>query len=211
MSLTCVLCKVLESVIRDVVVDHFTVNELYAKCQHGFRKKRSCVSQLIEVMEKVTTMCDNNESIDIVYLDFRKAFDSVPHERLLTKMRAYGITGNLLNWTRNFLSGRTQKVKVGDVKSSEQQVLSGIPQGSILGPILFTIFINDMPSNIVSCCQIFADDTKVFNSTNNASSLQADMIYINCKIGQSPGNYISMLASAMLCILAKTIRGVTIQ
>ena len=133
------------------------------------------MSQAIEVIEKVTTMCDNNESIDIVYLDFIEAFHYVPHERLLTKMKAYGITGNLLNWTRNFLSGRTQKVKVGDAKSSEQQVLSGIPQGSILGPILFTIFINDIPSNIVSCCQIFANDTKVFNSTNKAASLQANI------------------------------------
>ena len=174
-SLTCVLCKVLESIVRDSIVSHFKDFNLYAECQHGFRKHRSCVTQLLETMERITYYFDEGEPIDVIYLDFRKAFDSVPHERLLTKMNAYGICGNILKWTRNFLQGRTQKVRVGDKFSDSAEVLSGIPQGSILGPILFTIFINDMPSSLESMCYIFADDTKILNSCQNRDAIQRDI------------------------------------
>jgi hypothetical protein len=144
-SLTCIVCKVLESVVRDAIVNHFTENNLYTDCQHGFRRKRSCVTQLLQVMEDFTSLVDQGEDFDIVYCDFKKAFDSVPHERLLVKLSAYGICGNILMWIRGFLSGRTQRVRVGSSKSSNGSVLSGIPQGSILGPILFTVFINYLP------------------------------------------------------------------
>ena len=174
-SLTCVACKVLESLVRDSVVSHFTDNDLYASCQHGFRKKRSCVTQLLQVMENLSKFVDENESIDIVYLDFRKAFDSVPHERLLTKLQAYGICGKLLSWIRGFLVGRTQHVRVGESRSDKEDVLSGIPQGSILGPILFTVFINDMPSALQSMCYIFADDTKILNKSSKMNSIQNDI------------------------------------
>ena len=103
-SLTCVLCKVLENLVRDAIVSHFIDNNLYVNCQHGFRKKRSCVTQLLEVMENVTTLLDEGQNIDIVYLDFKKAFDTVPHERLLVKLKAYGICGGVLKWIENFLS-----------------------------------------------------------------------------------------------------------
>jgi hypothetical protein len=82
-SLTCIVCKVMESVVRDVIVSHFTDNNLFAKCQHGFRCKRSCMTQLMEVMEELTLLLDDKNAVDILYLDFRKAFDSVPHERIL--------------------------------------------------------------------------------------------------------------------------------
>ena len=174
-SLTCILCKVLESVVRDAVVTHFEDHKLYAECQHGFRRKRSCVSQLLEVMEDLTAIMEAGDSLDIVYLDFRKAFDSVPHERLLTKLAAYGVSGNLLKWIRHFLSDRTQKVRIGDSLSSEAKVISGIPQGSILGPILFTVFINDLPDSIDSTCKIFADDTKLYGSVKNQAEIQKDL------------------------------------
>jgi len=174
-SLTCITCKVMESVVRDVIVSHLIDNDLYAKCQHGFRSKRSCVGQLMEVMEDITKLLDDKDSVDVIYCDFRKAFDSVPHERLLLKMRAYGVTGNLLNWVRGFLSGRTQRVRVGDASSSDAGVLSGIPQGSILGPVLFTIFINDLPTCIQSSCKVFADDTKIYGKSSNSQRLQEDV------------------------------------
>jgi hypothetical protein len=133
------------------------------------------MTQLLEVMEELTLLLDGRNAVDILYLDFRKAFDSVPHERLLLKMKAYGITGNILHWTRSFLTNRIQKVKVGSAWSSEGKVLSGIPQGSILGPVLFTIFINDLPDCVQSSCKIFADDTKIYGKTDNSQCLQDDI------------------------------------
>ena len=174
-SLTCIICKVIESLVRDCVVSHFEDNDLYAECQHGFRGKRSCVTQLLEVIEDFTEMADNGDPFDIVYLDFRKAFDSVPHERLIIKLAAYGINGKVLQWIRSFLAGRTQKVKVGKEESEETDVKSGIPQGSVLGPILFTVFINDLPESLSCYCKIFADDTKIYNKATNGDLIQEDL------------------------------------
>ena len=100
---------------------------------------------------------------------------SVPHERLLIKLESYGISGNVLRWIRSFLTGRTQYVKVGQKKSSPCSLSSGIPQGSVLGPILFLIFINDLPDCLSSLCKIFADDTKVYNLSNKHDTLQDDL------------------------------------
>ena len=174
-SLTCILCKVLEDIIRDCIVDHMNNQNIYSPSQHGFRKQMSCMTQLLEVMNDFTKMIENGSDIDVIYLDFKKAFDSVPHVRLLNKLSAYGIQGEILNWIRSFLTNRQQKVRVGGAISTPEPVVSGIPQGSILGPILFTIFINDLPDNIESKCKIFADDTKIYNDPGNANILQDDL------------------------------------
>ena len=173
-SLTSILCKVLEGIIRDSIQNFFDDLNLYTNCQHGFRRKRSCISQLLEVMEDFTDFIDKGEAFDTIYLDFRKAFDSVPHERLLLKLEAYGISGQIILWIRNFLTNREQTVRVGSDFSEPSKVLSVIPQGSILGPVLFTIFINDLPEGIDSFCKIFADDTKVYNTIKNANIIQED-------------------------------------
>ena len=174
-SLTSVLCKVIESFIREVMVKHMSDYHLYSDCQHGFRKGRSCTTQLLQVMEDLTQIVDNGYPIDIIYLDFKKAFDQVPHQRLLCKLLSYGFTGNILKWIANFLASRTQVVRVGNDYSSSANVLSGIPQGSILGPLLFTIFINDLPDGLSGCCKIFADDTKLYDVSFNHVRLQNDI------------------------------------
>ena len=99
-SLTSIVCKVLKSPTRDTIADHLNINKLYTECQQRFNKHQSCVTQLLEVMEDFTLMLDNRDTIDVVYLDYKKAFDSVPHERLLTKLGAYGVTGSILKWLR---------------------------------------------------------------------------------------------------------------
>ena len=129
-------------------------------------------------LEIWTNFLDNGLPWDCIYLDFAKAFDSVPHERLLLKVRQYGIKGNLEKWIQDFLYDRKQRVIVGKGKSSWAPVKSGIPQGSVLGPILFVIFINDLPEQITSNIKIFADDTKIFRSlskVNDLTSMQNDL------------------------------------
>ena len=150
-------------------------NKLFSECQHGFRSHRSCITQLLEVMEDVTKAVENKEPIDMIYLDFKKAFDSVPHERLLTKLAAYGITGPILCWIRDFLSERKQRVRVGKCYSKKADFLSGVPQGSILGPILFTVFINDLPDCVQNICKVFADDTKIYGNPHKSDTLQEDL------------------------------------
>ena len=174
-SLTSVVCKVMESFIRDSIQNFLEDLQLYSKCQHGFRRKKSCTTQLLEVMDDFSRFHDKNENFDAIYLDFKKAFDSVPHIRLSRKLEAYGITGNLLSWIEDFLADRTQKVKVGKEESQNSDVISGIPQGSVLGPTLFTVFINDLPECVQSLCKIFADDTKVYNLSSNKDQIQQDL------------------------------------
>ena len=174
-SLTSVICKVLESFIREQLVLFMEGNNMFSSCQHGFKSHRSCVTQLLDVMNDLTELIENGDSIDVLYLDFRKAFDTVPHQRLSNKLKAYGIDGNLLNWIQSFLSGRKQRVKVNNSDSDYSQVKNGIPQGSILGPVLFIIFINDLPDLTQNICKIFADDTKIYGSDDKFVSIQDDL------------------------------------
>ena len=117
------------------------------------------MTQLIEVRDyvHVTREVDNNNSIDMKYPDFQKAFDTVPHLRLITKLKAYAIEGNLLRWIQDFLHNRKQRVVLNGKHSDWVNVTSGIPQGSVLGPILLIIYINDLPDSISSLSRLFAD------------------------------------------------------
>ena len=144
-SLTTVSCKLLESIIRDNVVDHMRKNELFSVDQHGYIKGRSCMTQLIEVLDQWTNILDSGGSVDVGYLDIMKVFDTVPHERLLLKLSSYGIAGKTLEWIKSFLSSRRQRVVVNREVSDWSDVNSGVPQGSILGPILLLCYINNLP------------------------------------------------------------------
>ena len=177
-SITSIICKFMESIVRDKIVDHMVVNDLISHKQHGFVPNRNCMSNLLTCLEKWTKLLENGDPIDVVYTDFAKAFDRVPHQRLLQKMKSLGIVGNTLNWVKSFLSGRRQRVRVENQYSLWKAVMSGIPQGSVLGPILFVLFINDMPDVCTSTCQLFADDAKKFKkvrSQEDVDVLQDDL------------------------------------
>ena len=177
-SLTSVIGKVMESTIRDQLVRHMMENNLFCDAQHGFVPGRSCMTQLLITLELWSELLDGGDPVDVIYLDFRKAFDTVPHRRLLKKLEAYGIKGGLLTWIENFLSGRKQRVVVNGKLSSWADILSGIPQGSVLGPILFVIFINDLPDEVLCTAKIFADDAKLFRgirSPEDRMLLQDDL------------------------------------
>ena len=163
-SLTSIVCKIMESIIRDEIVKHMKNNNLFSQYQFGFISGRSTVLQLLHVLNLWIEVLDQGGTLDAIYCDFMKAFDKVPHKRLVYKVEKYGIKGNVIKWIESFLNGRTQCVSINNHKSSYAPVTSGIPQGSVLGPILFVIYINDLPEviNGGSLAFLFADDTKMF-------------------------------------------------
>jgi len=203
-SLTSQICKVFETVICDAIVLHLKSNGLLDHSQHGFRKGGSCISNLLEFLDYVTKNLDNRNSVDvIIYLDFAKDFDKVPHCPLLEKINKHGISGKVLNWLREWLRGRKQRVCINGHFSSWTAVTSGVPQGSVLGPVLFLIFINDIDSNLLCAISKFADDTKLSNAINcnkDMDQLQSDLL-VN---GQPSGKFHSMIQSAVLCISVGT-------
>ena len=160
------------------MMSFFVDQNILSDHQHGFRPRRSCSSQLLEVLNVWSKEIECSNPVDAIYVDFQKAFDTVPHQRLLNKLRSYGITGKLLTWIAAFLSNRRQQVVLEGHHSGWIEVASGVPQGSVLGPLLFLVYVNDLPDAVRAGVQLFADDAKLYSSVPSASdaaNLQADL------------------------------------
>ena len=176
-SLTCIICKKMEDIVRDVMITFAKKAAILSKKQFGFIKGRSTILQLIKVMDDWTRILDEGGEIDVIYMDFMKAFDKVPHKRLIEKLKCYGYKGRLLNWIKEFLTGRKQRVEINGYKSEWRDVTSGVPQGSVIGPLLFVLYINDLPDRVKAEIYLFADDTKMYCkiTENGMSTLQEDL------------------------------------
>ena len=179
-SLTCILCKTLEHIFCTHIRGHLDKHGILTPANHGFRAQHSCETQLLMTTHDILRHRDVGKQVDITILDFSKAFDTVPHRRLLGKLEHYGICGPSLKWIQEFLTGRTQAVLCDGIRSGSEHVLSGVPQGTVLGPLLFLLHINEMPSVVDphNQCRLFADDCllyRVVDSLANQIQLQQDL------------------------------------
>ena len=174
-SLTSTVSKVAEKIIRNAIVSHMARHNLLSPHQHGFVANHSTVTNLLHTLDLITEAVDNGESVDIIYLDMQKAFDTVNHRLLMIKVKAYGVHPSLCRWVEDFLTARTFRVRVEDSVSPPSQVSSGVPQGSVLGPLLFLLYINDLPDNLLCDSPFFADDGKIISVGPDKADLQRDL------------------------------------
>ena len=172
-SLTCILCKIYEQFVRTHILN--IVEDKIVSNQHGFVDKKSCFSNLLETVDTIMNIIEDGSPVDVFYFDFCKAFDSVPHYRLITKLENYGVTGPMLNIVKDFLSDRTMRTMVRGSYSKHYNVVSGVPQGSVLGPSLFVLFINDLPNGLNNETMLFADDLKLICCADDISGIKEDL------------------------------------
>ena len=177
-SLTSVVSKTLERIVCNRLIKHLHNNNILDENQHGFRAQRSCDTQLIDAIHDWSSLLDAGQNVDIIFLDFAKAFDRVRHDLLHKKLITYGVGDSNIKWIMNFLRDREQRVSISGDFSSWSKVKSGVPQGTILGPILFLCFINDISENIHSTIRLYADDCVLYRSIvtdNDTEILQSDL------------------------------------
>ena len=175
-SLTSISCKVIEHVVHSNIMDHFQKHSILCDEQHGFRKRRSCESQLITTIQGIASkLRSGRDQVDVILLDFAKAFDKVPHQRLLYKLNYYGVREENLQWVESFLSHRKQRVLLDGKSSAQADVTSGVPQGTVNGPLYFLAFINDLPECTSSDTRLFADDGLLYRTIKSNKDAQEDL------------------------------------
>lgn len=157
-SLTCTVSKLLEHIILKHITTYLENERILSPHQHGFRKELSTVTQLMELAHDISKSIDQQKQVDLIFLDFSKAFDKVSHKKLISKLELYLGAGPIITWIKNYLSNRSQFVEVNNETSAPTQVTSGVTQGCVLAPVLFLLFINDLPTNIKTNIRPFADD-----------------------------------------------------
>jgi len=164
-SLTSICGKLMEGHVKAQLNAHLKENSLIRDTQHGFIEGKSCTTNLLHFLEVLTKATDEGDSIDVVFLDFSKAFDKVPHSKLIAKLEGLGVEGKILAWIKQWLAGRMQRVVINGQESPWEEVKSGVPQGSLLGPVLFSVYINDIDLlvELITLLIKFADDTKLAN------------------------------------------------
>lgn len=168
-SLTCTVGKLLEHIILKHITSYVKQENILSPVQHGFRRGLSTITQLLELTHDLFQSIDNQKQVDLIALDFSKAFDRVSHKKLISKLRSTLGNGPIINWIEDYLTNRSQYVVVNNEISSTALVTSGVPQGCVLAPLLFLIFINDLPSNIQVKIKLFADDCILYNEINTVN------------------------------------------
>ena len=166
-SLTCVSCKILEHIICKHILDHLDRNKILTTVNYGFRSGYSCETQLIMTVHDLLGKFDSGSQIYMIILDFSKAFDTVPHRKLLHRRKLYGVDSNINAWLCDFFTNRKMKVVVDDEESDSVTMDSGVPQGTVLCPLLFLCHINDLPDAVKSTVRLFADDCLLYRSISN--------------------------------------------
>ena len=173
-SLTPVIAKVFESIIHENLLKHIENNDIIHSAQHGFLKNHSTNTNLINFWNEVSQLADDVREVSIVYTDIRKAFDSVPHDLLIYKLKQYGISGKTLAWLSNFLQDRKQKVVINGMASELIHIESGVPQGGVLSGLLFILYMNDLPLQLKFLrTSMYADDAKLFGPIINSTSVKS--------------------------------------
>ena len=171
-SLTCTCSKLMESIISRHMMEYLLDNELISKHQHGFISKRSSCSQLLESFQDWILELSHKNAVDVIYLDYSKAFDSISHNKLVHKLSSYGFKHKFLSWIKCFLGERNQCALIDGHLSQYCPVISGVVQGSQIGPLLFIIFMNDIVDLFEkpSVCKLFADDIKLYSRIESSSA-----------------------------------------
>ncbi len=177
-SLTSIVCKCLEHILHSNIIAHLESLGILHDAQHGSRKRRSCESQLILIINNLAKGIEEGQHNDDILLDFSKAFHKFPHQRLLEKLCIYGINGHVRKWIEGFLVNHSQQVLINGQSSHSSPVISGVPQRTVLCPLLFLVCINDLPECVTSTAHLFADDC-FLSSAKDVAKLQKDLTYLH--------------------------------